>query len=255
MSLAKSFFCINIEGMFTLIIIAAFAATFLGGLFALRFHDKLHLILGFSAGAIIGVAFFDLLPEAVELTEGIYDIDYIAMLVGIGFLLYLIIDRLLLPHTHGHDEEHCTNNRHRSILGVGSLVLHSFLDGAIIGLAFQVSEAVGLVVAFAVLAHRFSDGINIVGMILKHGGNRKQAMSWLAISAISPLVGFASSYFYSMAESTLGAILAVFCGLFIYIGASDLLPESHHSHSTRFTTLMTILGVVAIYLIVKVAHV
>ncbi|MES2416527.1 MAG: ZIP family metal transporter [Patescibacteria group bacterium] len=230
----------------------AFVATLLGGLFAIRFRDKLHLVLGFSAGAIIGVAFFDLLPEAIELGSTSYDISFITMLTAIGFVAYMILDRFVFFHSHGTDE-HEGHDHKRGILGAGSLSLHSFLDGVAIGLAFQVSSAVGIIVASAVLVHDFSDGINTVNMILKNGGDKRKALKWLLTDALAPVFGIFSTLFFTLPESILAIILAVFTGFFLYIGASDLLPESHHNHPTYWTTLATILGISVIFFAIKIA--
>ncbi len=232
--------------------IATLVSTFLGGMFALRFKDKLHLILGFSAGAIIGVAFFDLLPEAIHLGSKNYDVAYITSIVALGFISYTILDRFIFFHSHGgdehnHGEEIEKHVSKRGILGAGSLSLHSFLDGAAIGLAFQVSSAVGAIVAIAVLVHDFSDGINTINLVLKNSGSRSQAFKWLLIDAIAPVLGVVSTLFFSVPESTLGIILAVFSGFFLYIGASDLLPESHHSHPTAWTTIATVIGITVLY--------
>ena len=130
--------------MVILIAFATFISTLLGGLFALRFKDKLHLVLGFSAGAVISVAFFDLLPEAIMLGGQYYDPATILQFTAVGFMVYLILDRLVFYHAHhGDDErEHVAHKPHtsRGMLGAGSLALHSFLDGVAIGLAFQVSS-------------------------------------------------------------------------------------------------------------------
>lgn len=238
--------------------IGALVATLLGGMFALRFKDKLHLILGFSAGAIIGVAFFDLLPEAIELGSKNYDVAYITSIVALGFIIYTILDRFVFFHSHG--DEYASQQgesllKKRGILGAGSLSLHSFLDGVAIGLAFQVSVAVGVVVAIAVLVHDFSDGINTVNMILKNSGTRTQAFKWLIVDAIAPVLGVASTMFFSVPESALGIILAVFTGFFLYIGASDLLPESHHGHPTAWTTFATVVGIAVLYGAISLAGV
>jgi ZIP family zinc transporter len=237
--------------------IAALVSTLLGGMFALRFKDKLHLILGFSAGAIIGVAFFDLLPEAIELGSKNYDIAFITSIAALGFIIYTILDRFVFFHSHNSDEdEHGKENvNSRGVLGAGSLSIHSFLDGAAIGLAFQVSQAVGAIVAVAVLVHDFSDGINTVNLVLKNSGTKQQAFKWLFIDALAPVLGVISTLFFSVPESVLGLILAVFTGFFLYIGASDLLPESHHSHPTAWTTFATILGMVVLYVAIKLAGV
>src|SRR5207244_9107806 len=76
-----------------LIAVATFGFTLLGGLFALRFKDQLHLILGFSAGAVIGVAFFDLLPEAISLAHTRYGIATVTSVVALGFMVFMLLDR------------------------------------------------------------------------------------------------------------------------------------------------------------------
>ena len=229
---------------------ATLVSTFLGGMFALRFKDKLHLILGFSAGAIVGVAFFDLLPEAINLGSKNYSVGQITSVVALGFIVYTILDRFIFFHSHGineHEKEIEERINNRGILGAGSLSVHSFLDGAAIGLAFQVSSIVGTIVAIAVLVHDFSDGINTVNMVLKNNGTRNQAFKWLLVDAIAPVLGVISTLFFSVPATTLGIILAIFTGFFLYIGASDLLPESHHGHPTAWTTFATILGFAVLY--------
>lgn len=232
-----------------LVATAAFCATLLGGLFALRFKDKLHLILGFSAGAVIGVAFFDLLPEAIGLAEGSYDVSTITSVVALAFVSYLFLDRFVLLHAHTEEEGH----GERGILGASTLSFHSFLDGIAIGFAFQVSPIVGAIVTAAVLTHDFSDGINTVNLILKSGKTSVQALKWLLADATAPLLGIFSTLFFSVSNSTLALILASFCGFFLYLGASDLLPESHHRHPTLWTTAMTALGIAIIYTAVYLA--
>lgn len=225
--------------------------TLLGGLFALRFKDHLHLILGFSAGAIIGVAFFDLLPEAITLGEGKYDTSFITTFVAVGFIIYMVLDRALGIHQHERKGEETLQSRGR--LGAGSLSVHSFLDGVAIGLAFKVSSGVGAIVAIAVLVHDFSDGINTVNLILKNSGTPKQAFSWLLADAIAPVLGVLTTMFFSLSEPRLGLILALFCGFFLYISASDLLPESYHAHPAKWTTVMTLLGAGVLYLAIHIA--
>lgn len=237
--------------------IAAFVSTFLGGLFALRFRDKLHLILGFSAGAVIGVAFFDLIPEAISLGSAFYEIGVLTSLVALGFITYMVIDRLMISQGHCHDEECQTHtddhHEYRGTLGAVSFAVHSFLDGVAIGLAFQVSAMVGTIVTVAVLVHDFSDGINTVNLILKNEGGKRSAMRWLIIDAAAPVLGVIATMFFSIPERGLGIILAIFSGFFLYIGASDLLPESHHNHPTFWTTCMTVLGIAVLYFAIKLA--
>jgi len=234
---------------------AAFCTTFAGGLFALRLKDKLHLVLGFSAGAVIGVAFFDLLPAALEI-GGKYDTPRTLLTwAAAGFLLYLILDRLILYHGQSpqhHDHEPGRTPEHGA-LGAVSLSAHSLLDGIAIGLSFQASAAIGAIVTIAVLTHDFSDGINTMNVVLKNGGSRREAMRWLYADALAPGAGIVSTLFFALPGRYLGVVLAIFFGFFLYIGASDFIPESHHAHPKFLTTVMTLLGVAVIYLAVTLA--
>jgi ZIP family zinc transporter len=234
-----------------LIALAAFSATLIGGTLALRLKDRLHLILGFSAGAIVAVAFFDLLPEALELSGGSYSPSTIFSLTALGFAAYLIIDRLFLHH--GHHEDGHVGHVHRGVAGAGSLSFHSFLDGVGIGLAFQVSPEVGAIVTVAVLTHDFSDGINTVSLILKNGGSQREAFRWLLADAIAPVIGIFSTLFFTVPQQELGLLLALFAGFFLYIGASDLIPESHHAHPVSWTTFMTLAGMAVLYVVIRLA--
>jgi ZIP family zinc transporter len=232
---------------------ATFVMTLLGGLLALYLKDRLHLILGFSAGAVLGVAFFDLIPEATDLLETSGSVGFALIMVAVGFVAYMVLDRTIAPH--GHKGERTERMWRHSALGAASLSLHSFLDGFAIGLAFQVSAAVGLVVAAAVLAHDFSDGINTVGIVLNRRGGSRAALGWLVVDAIAPVVGAASTLAFRFEPKVLGAGLALFAGFFIYISASDLLPESYHDHPTTLTTVMTVLGMAVVYVAVTLAQV
>ena len=225
--------------------LAAFVATMLGGTFALFRRDRLHLILGFSAGAVLGVALFDLLPEATDLAHKSYSTATVALFVAIGFFSFMFLNRMLLLHPEDHDDDAAP--RRSGAFGAASLSLHSFLDGVAIGLAFNVSTAVDAVVAAAVLAHDFSDGINTVTVVLKSRGRDLHALRWLAVDALAPIAGVASTYLFTISDVKLGIVLALFCGFFLYIGASDLLPESHHRHPKALTGLMNIAGAAVIW--------
>lgn len=234
--------------MVLLIALGTFLATLTGGYLALKFSDKLHLILGFSAGAVLGVSIFDLLPESTKLSGSI---DTTTLVLAIGFVLFMLVDRFFLLHSHDHDN--CANENHRGKFGAGALSVHSLLDGVGIGLAFKVSPAVGIVVAIAVLAHDFSDGLNTVNVVLKNEGSRHQAFGWLFVDALAPVVGVLLTFLFTVSDANLGKILALFAGFFLYIGASDILPESHHRHPTYWTTILTVLGLLTLYMVIHFA--
>jgi ZIP family zinc transporter len=228
---------------------------------ALRVTRRLQWILGFSAGAVVAVAFFDLLPEALELSSAtVAPVSVLAWTVA-GFLVYLCLDRAVFFNAHAHRDRPGANSQHTSselhsqgTLFAASLSLHSLLDGVAIGLAFHASPAVGLIVAVAVLTHDFSDGLNTMNIVLRNGGNVPVALRWLLADAIAPGLGIVSTRFFTVENGVLGIILALFAGFFLYIGASDLLPESHRNHPTMLTTLMTVLGSAVLYAAITLAR-
>jgi ZIP family zinc transporter len=227
------------------------AATLIGGWFGLRFTRRLPIILGFSAGAVIGVALFDLLPEALELrgaaTGAIANSGtVVTACAAAGFLGYLTLDRAVLMAGGG-------GVGHRGHLGAAGLTLHSLLDGLAIGLGFQVSAAAGLVLALAVLAHDFSDGLNTVTVSLAGSAGERAARRWLLADAIAPAVGIAAGRLIEVPGATLSLILAAFSGFFLYVGACELLPESHRRHPRMGTTAATLAGAALIWLVVRLA--
>ena len=236
----------GLDGLLLLVGLATGVATILGGSLALRFESRIHLILGFSAGAVIGVAMFDLLPEALEMGRRTYGLANITAIAAVGFVGYLIVDRLFLIATAGRTGG-------RGHLGAGSLTLHSFLDGLGIGLGFQVSWAVGIVLAIAVLAHDFSDGVNTVTLSLSGSGDPRTARRWLIADAAAPMLGIGVSRLLTLSPSHLALIVAAFAGFFLYIGASELIPDSHQRHPRLWTTVATVLGVAVIYLVIRLA--
>jgi ZIP family zinc transporter len=220
--------------------LAAAAATLIGGALALRLSRRIHLILGFSAGAVMGVALLDLLPEALELCR---KPDSVLTFAAAGFMAYLAADRAI-----------SAGGGRRGHLGAGSLTLHSVMDGLAIGLSFQVSAAAAAVVTLAVLAHDVSDGINTVNVSLAGSAGRIWARRWLMADAAAPLVGIFLSRLVKVSPGALGLALAAFAGFFLCIGASELIPASHDRHPRAWTTISTLVGCAAIWAVVRLAH-
>jgi ZIP family zinc transporter len=138
----------------------ALASTGLGGLAALRFRDRLHLLLGFSSGAVIAVALLDIIPEVFATDSG----SSYMPLAAIGFLAFFGLERYsALPRSR--EPVHAATAREQELgaLSAAGLTFHSFLDGVAIGAGFQTSTRVGLLIALGIIVHDLSDGLNTPG--------------------------------------------------------------------------------------------
>jgi zinc transporter ZupT len=223
-------------------------STFVGGLTALRFRRELTTAIALTGGIVVAVALFDVLPEAID-TVG--DAKRVTMLVGAGFLGFFLAERLLVLH-HRDEAEQARAHAQVGALGAAGLSLHSFIDGLGIGLAFHLGTATGLLVFLAVVTHDFADGLNTVNFILSQGGDRARAVRWLVVDSIAPLLGATFGAFVSVSEHSLGQLLSVYCGFFLFMGATDLLPEAHQ-HPSAKRVLLTALGFVATFVIARAA--
>jgi zinc transporter ZupT len=223
-------------------------STGLGGAAALRFHDRLHLLLGFSSGAVIAVALFDILPEVFALDGG----SSYMPLAAIGFLVFFGLERYTAMH-RSREHEHAVAGAHEQELGALSaagLTFHSFLDGVAIGVGFQTGSQIGYLIALGIIAHDLSDGMNTVTVVLAHGNPRRRAGFWLSLDMVAPLLGATATMLFSL-QGVLPWVLAFFAGSFLYIGASDLLPEARE-HDSPLVGVATCIGMLAIYVATRV---
>jgi len=232
-------------------IFLTFISTFLGGLFGLKYKNKMNLILGLTAGIILGVIAFDIFPEIVEMTKNLGVTSTGSMIALVcGFLIFHIAEKFLVIHNH---EDQYAPHTHPTIGKFQALALagHSFFDGVGIGLAFQISGVTGILVAIAVISHDFADGLNTVSLMLRHKNTDKQALKFLLIDSFAPVLGIISTLFFSLSERALLIYLGFFAGFLLYIGVSDILPEAHSKNSSMKTVLMTVIGVVFIFVITR----
>ncbi|MDD2823208.1 MAG: ZIP family metal transporter [Candidatus Daviesbacteria bacterium] len=230
-----------------------FISTLLGGFVGLKYRDKLHIILGYTAGVLLAVVAFEILPEIITLV-GENHVDPIIPMIAlvIGFLIFHILEKMLLIH-HAQEEEY-GHHKHPTVGILSALALsgHSFLDGIGIGLGFQISPEIGILITIAVISHDFTDGLNTVTLALINKNSSKKAFLLLLLDAIAPVLGFFASSFFSFPGNILVIYLGFFAGFLLYIGASEILPEAHSQHSSIGTILMTILGVISIFLVTRI---
>lgn len=229
--------------------LTTFFSTLIGGTLAIKFKKALPYFFAFASGALIAVTFFDILPESLEISESInLPIRYIMITIVASFLFYSLLEKYFLIHHHKEGEEH---GHIMGPIGAGSLVVHSFLDGAAIGASYRVDPAIGLIVALAVIFHDFTDGINTVTLMLKNKQHVKKAQTFLLMDAVAPILGIACTSVLGVSQMILSLILAAFAGEFIYIGAVNLLPETYKNPNWK-TIFTTIVGVVLIFTLTSI---
>jgi zinc transporter ZupT len=222
----------------------AFVTTMTGGIVALRMAHSLPTVIALSGGIVVAVALFDVLPEAIDLHP---DGTAIGGLMGAGFVTFFLFERVLVLH---HRDDPADARKHGQVGTFGALGLsaHSFIDGLAVGLAFGANTSTGVLVLVAVLAHDFADGLNTVSFVLNQSQNRAQAVRWLVTDAVAPVLGAAVGALSNVSDATLAHLLSFYAGFFLFMGATDLLPEAHE-HASWGRVGLTLAGFAAIFLI------
>ena len=228
------------------------ASTALGGILALKAKDRFHLVLGLSAGLLLGLVGFDLLPEVFKESSTTGGVPTVSIAILIGFLLLHISERRFGGH-EPVDSEYGHDHSHGSIAGgIGAVAMagHVFLDGAALGLAFKVSNKLGIAVFIALLVHAFSDGLNTVSMLVKTGNWKSTSKMLLIVDAIARIGGATLGTYVVFEGNFVTIYLALFSGIVIYVATSHILPEAHSHHPSRWTFAATGAGVIAMWLII-----
>jgi zinc transporter ZupT len=226
----------------------AVGSTVAGGMVALRLRHRLSWVMAFTGGVVIGVALLDILPESIDrLPTG----SQVGGAVTAGFLLFFILSRVVVLH---HRDEPSAAEGHRPVgaMGAAALSLHSFIDGFAIGAAFAESTSLGFAVLIAVVSHDFADGMNTVTFVLSQHGDSHRARGWLYVDAVAPLFGAIVGSFVLVSGEAFGAGLGVLAGIFLAIGAAELLPEAH-SETSAGRIWLTIAGVALVFVVSRVA--
>jgi zinc and cadmium transporter len=180
------------------------------------------LLVAFSAGALLGGAFFHLLPESLEISNGLRPFIYLVS----GIILFFILERFLKWH-HCHESGECEVHTftYMSLFGDG---IHNFIDGMVIVSAFAVSFDLGLVTTIAVSAHELPQEFGDFGVLIHGGFSRAKALFWNFASSVTAVLGAVVGYLMIDSFENIASFLLPFAaGGFIYIAMSDLVPELH----------------------------
>ena len=234
----------------------------IGGILLLtkeKFAIKIsHFLTSFAAGTLLGAAFFDLLPEAAEAVGEGSSIDIFLWALA-GILIFFLLERFIHHHGHGknHEDERSSPSAKRSIIPLIVIgdSLHNFIDGVAVAATFLVSIPLGVVTSLAVAAHEIPQEIGDFGLMLHKGVPRKKILFLNFCSALAALVGAILTYLArDIAQGLLPAILALTAGFFIYIAATNLIPEIHLRENQKIAfweTVMLLLGVAVVYLVIS----
>lgn len=233
-----------------LLTLAASAAALFGGLVAIRGRKWLVWAMALTAGLVLGLVTFDLLPEIFDLVQSA-DFDPVWPMAALtaGFLAFHLIEKFIPLHEAA--EENYGPHRHPRLGTARALALsgHSFLDGLSIGVAFQVGTSVGAAVAIAVIGHRFADGFDTTTFMLFHKNKLVHIKRWLGVVILMPVVGGLASLVISLSDQALAVYLGFFAGFILYIAASNLLPQAHSQKPSRYAIGLTLLGVAAMFIV------
>jgi ZIP family zinc transporter len=240
-----------------LLVAAVAVATLAGGAVPLRFERHARLFLSFSAGTLVGLALLELIPEGREGLGGELHPKFLFVLGA--FVATMLFDKLhiLHPHPHGMDAE-CPEAEHEhgplAMHGAIGLLIHSAIDGLALAAALRQSIEMAVAVAVALSAHKFADGLTTVSLVLSHHHRKRQAAVLLLGNVAALLIGCVLGLVLTLQEGTLGHMLLIMAGFFLYLGASDLIPSVTMPRCRKRDVLATALGMATIAVVSVLAH-
>lgn len=206
-----------------------------------------HLMLGFSAGLLGGLATINLLPESFAVAN---DPRTVALGFAVGFFLLLLVERHVMT-SPGHGVAHYEDGRSIQPFGsmaIGALAIHGLIDGFVIPLGFAVDPALGTIILIAVAVHQIPDGFAALAVGLASGGDRKRVLRFVLATAIDTPIGILLGLLFlgSVGTAWLGAALAFSAGTFLFVSAADLIPELQHRTRSGLVTASILLGFAAV---------
>jgi len=206
-----------------------------------------HYVNSFAAGLILGVAFFHLFPESLELS------DNALLFILIGFLVFYLLENVMVLHSgseiHFKDKKGSRHTKGK-VMFTG-LFFHSFIDGIIIGIGFETDFTLGLLTSLGVIAHELPEGVTTFALMINSMKKKTALKLSIAVGLATPLGALISlTFMKSLSQSMVGVMLAIAGGSFLYIAASDLIPETHEEKGFENSGFLLI-GVISLYVLSK----
>jgi zinc transporter ZupT len=227
------------------------AITFGGGLIALRTEAHRGAVYAFCAGALIGTGLLALIPEALDLSSGTnesgYDAHALLLSTVVGFFLFYVLENLPHRETAHPDVLHHHHGHPTGLWGAAGLAVHSFIDGVAIGDAFDAASGLGWTLAVGITMHKFADGVSVAGVMRGTHQPRGATVGMLLLTAAAPIAGVLAEPLLDISPAVRVLLLGWFAGVFLYLGATSLLPAAHEAGGSRWLTGYAIAGAVLIY--------
>jgi ZIP family zinc transporter len=226
-------------------------STLFGGIFAARRRKSIGILGALAAGVLITTSLVDILPQTFRLAVSVNVLlEEVMGLTVVGFLFLYIISRTISRHVFNKEGEYVeVKHPLGGVFATSELSVHSFIDGLAIGIGLQANIQVGIIIAFAVICHDFTDGLSTVAVMLNSGNSLKNSLRMLFLDAIAPVLGAVATLFFQLPPYYLVLFLPFFAGGFLYLGASDLLPQAHEKNPPVLTVILCTVGCVLIFIL------
>ncbi len=233
---ALSFYSVPLF-LFTIPIVS----TLIGGALALRFRRFVTLLIAIGAGILLGAAFLDLLPEAINVgaATGLSSTNVLALTL-LSFLLFYGIQSALDSFTAKVRERRVGGWMVRRA-GAGMLIFHSFRDGMAIGAAYAASHNAGYAVALGIAAHDIGDGMNTVLLTSGCEAPTTSTYLFLVADALAPFLGGVLTAWWVLPAKSSVALLVLAAGFFLEMATGDFLPEIRKWEGPRRFLLPSVL--------------
>lgn len=202
-----------------------------------------HLVNSFAAGLILGISFFHLFPEAIELSEDAL------LFILIGFLIFYLLENIMVLHSGAeiHFKEKHNPQHSKGIVMFSGLFFHSLIDGIIIGVGFEINKTMGLLTSLGVILHELPEGVTTFSLLVNTIRRKTALIMSIAVALATPAGALISLTFIgNLGETTVGLLIAMAGGSFLYIGAADLIPETHEEKGLRNAASLLV-GVIFLY--------
>ncbi|NFD31534.1 ZIP family metal transporter [Clostridium botulinum] len=225
--------------------IISLSGTMIGAIIGISLKDPSEKLLckfmGFSAGLMLSIVVFDLIPEALNS----WDFYGVLIFLILGMLIVYFIDK----NTNSIDI-----NMHKKVAFMTALglILHNFPEGILMGVGFQAGNRLGLKMAIIMSIHDIPEGIAVATPLIASNEKKSKTLFYVFLTAIPTLFGvFLGSYVATISKNFLSILLALASGIMLYVVCAEMIPESRNLGDKLTSYFYMIVGIIAGLVIIK----